>query len=170
MAGNKYIANSAGTLVEVVASQVSAGAADAGKIPALDAAGKLDGTMMPVGVAADTQSLVTSENLANGDLVNIWSNSGVFTARKADASVAGKEAHGFVLAASTSPAAAIVYLSGINTGASALAPGNVFLSATTPGKATGTAPSTAGQVVQRVGVATQATAFQFAPELPITLA
>lgn len=170
MAGNKYISNAAGVLTEVAATQTSAGAGDAGKIPALDANGLLAVTMMPSGVAADVASLVTSENLAAGDLVNIFNNGGTPTARKADASVAGKEAHGFVLAGTTSPAAATVYLSGPNTGCSGLTAGNLYLSDATPGKPTATAPSTSGHVVQRVGVAYSATAMQFAPELPVTLA
>lgn len=170
MAGNKYISNAAGVLTEVAAKQTSAGAGDAGVIPALDANGKLDSTMMPTGVAADTQSLVTSENLATGDLVNVWNNGGVFTARKADASVAGKEAHGFVLAATTSPAAATVYLGGINTGATGLVAGNLFLSASTAGLTTATAPSGTGKVVQRVGVALTSTSFQFDPLVAVTLA
>jgi hypothetical protein len=93
MAGNKYIAMIAGLLTEVAASQTSAGAGDAGKIPALDAAGKLDTTFMPTGVGADTASITTSEALAAGDLVNIHNSTGA-KARKADASVSGKEAHG----------------------------------------------------------------------------
>lgn len=46
MAGNKYISNSSGTLTEIAATQTSAGAADEGKIPALDATGRLDPSML----------------------------------------------------------------------------------------------------------------------------
>ena len=49
------------------------------------------------GGGADTGTVTTSEALAAGDLVNIWNSSGA-KARKADATTAGKEAHGFVLA------------------------------------------------------------------------
>ncbi len=170
MAGNKYVANIGGVLTEVAATQTSAGSADASKIPALDANGLLAATMMPTGVAADTISLVSSDNLAAGDLVNVWNNGGVFTSRKADGSTAGKEAHGFVIAATTSPAVAVVYLSGINTHASGLTAGNVFLSDANAGLASNTAGTGAGHVAQRVGVALSATSYQFQPELPITLA
>lgn len=170
MAGNKYVSNAAGVLTEVAATQTSAGAGDAGKIPALDANGLLAATMMPAGVAADTMSLVSSDNFAAGDLVNVWNNGGVFTARKADASVTGKEAHGYVIAATTSPAVAVVYLNGINANASGLTAGNVFLSDTTAGKVSNTAGSGTGHVAQRVGVALSATQFQFCPELPVVLA
>lgn len=169
MAGDKYLYNNAGTITEKEAKQSSAGAGDAGKIPALDAAGRLDNSMMPVGIGADTQSIVSSENLAAGDLVNIWSDVGVFKVRKADASAAGKEAHGFVLAAVTAPASATVYFEGNNTQVTGLTPGPKFLS-TTPGLSTATAPSAAGNVVQRVGFASSATNLNFTSGDPVVLA
>ena len=168
MAGNKYLTNNAGTITEVASLQSSAGAGDAGKIPALDAAGRLDNSMMPSGIGADTASVTSSENLAAGDLVNIWNSTGA-KVRKADATTAGKEAHGFVLSAVTSPAAATVYFEGSNTGVTGLTPGPQFLS-TPAGVATATAPSGAGNVVQRVGFATAAAALNFQAGVPIVLA
>jgi hypothetical protein len=168
VAGNKYISNNAGTLTEVAANQTSAGAGDAGKIVALDATGKLDQTMMPVGIAADVAVITASEALSAGDFVNVWNSTGA-KARKADASTSGKEAVGFVLSAVSNGAAATVYFEGTNTGVTGLTPGLNFLS-TTPGAATATAPSTAGQVVQRIGYATAATALNFEPQEPIVLA
>lgn len=152
------------------AKNTSAGAGDAGKIPALDAAGRLDTSMMPVGIGADTASVVASETLAAGDLVNIWNNAGTANARKADASTSGKEAHGFVLAGFAAAAAATVYFEGTNTQQTGLTPGVQFLSATTPGKATNTAPTGTGKVVQRVGLATSATSFNCEVSDPIVLA
>ena len=49
----EYIANVSGTLTEVSGLASSAGAGDAGKIPQLDAAGRIDASMMPVGIGAD---------------------------------------------------------------------------------------------------------------------
>ncbi|MDE1673860.1 hypothetical protein [Nocardia gipuzkoensis] len=169
MAGDKYIYNNGGTLTEKAAIQTSAGAGDAGKIPALDANGKLAANMMPSGFGADISSIQASENLAANDLVNIHNVSGSARVRKADASAAGKEAHGFVLAAVTSGNNGDVYFEGSNAGLSGLTPGPLFLS-TTPGQATSTAPSGAGQVVQRVGVAVSATALNFEAAQPIVLA
>lgn len=169
MAGNKYIKNSSGTLAEEAAIQSSAGAGDAGKIPALDASGRLDSSMMPAGIGADTASIAASENLSAGNLVNVWNDSGTPKVRKADATTAGKEAHGFVLAAVTAPAAATVYFEGPNTALSGLTAGNLYLS-TTAGGTTSTAPSAAGNVVQRVGVAVSATVLNFEAQQPITLA
>lgn len=165
---DKYIRNNVGTLTEREAIVTSAGAGDSGKIPGLDAGGKLDSSVMPTGIGADTAAVTTSEALAAGDLVNIWNSTGA-KARKADASTAGKEAHGFVIAAFGSGASATVYFEGTNNQVTGLTPGPQFLS-TTPGVATDTAPSGAGNVVQRVGVASSATALNFESNAPLVLA
>ena len=168
MAGNKYMKNNGGTYTEEAATQSSAGAGDAGKIIALDATGKIDSTMMPTGIGADTALIAASEDLAAGDFINIYNSSGA-KCRKADASTAGKEAHGFVLAGVTSGNNATVYFEGTNTQVTGMTPGVVFLSAT-PGLATSTAPSSAGNVVQRIGFATGATAINFQSQPPLVLA
>lgn len=146
----------------------SAGAGDAGKLAALDGSGRLDNSMMPVGIGADTASIQASENLAAGDFVNVWNSSGA-RVRKADAATAGKEAHGFVLSAVISGANATVYFEGTNTAVTGLTPGTVFL-AITAGVATGTAPSATGNIVQRLGVATSATSVNFEPQQHVVLA
>jgi len=171
MAGDKYIKNSGGTLTEQAAIQSSAGAGDAGKLVALDAAGLLAQSMMPTGIGPDTKDIPTSENLAAGDYVNIWDDTGTAKVRKADGSSIGKEAHGFVLAAVTSPANAAVYFEGKNNQLSGLTPGaTYFLSAVTPGAGTATAPSAAGNIVQRVGRSISATEVSFEAAQPIVLA
>jgi hypothetical protein len=169
MAGDKYITNAAGTLAEKASVQTSAGAGDAGKIPALDSSGRLATNMMPTGIGPDTAAVTASEALAAGDFVNIWSSGGSFRARKADGSASGKEAHGFVLAAVSNGATATVYSAGRNTQVTGATPGVQFLSATTPGGFTATAPSGSGQVVQRLGVAVSATEIVFEPAAPIVL-
>ncbi len=146
----------------------SAGAGDSGKVVALDAAGRIDSTMMPVGIGADTATITTSEALAAGDLVNIWNSTGA-KVRKADATTAGKEAHGFVLASFGSATSATVYFEGTNTAVTGLTPGPQYLS-TTAGVASATAPSAAGNVVQRVGFATSATTMNFQAQTPLVLA
>jgi hypothetical protein len=165
----KFLKNVAGTLTEETAVTTSAGAGDADKIPALDSSGRLDQTMMPTGITPDTASVISSENLADGDLVNIWNDAGTPKVRKADATTAGKRAHGFVLASSVAPAAAIVYFEGTNAHVSGLTAGDLFLS-TTAGQSTAIAPSTAGNTVQRVGLATAAASMNFEAGDPITLA
>ena len=167
---DKYIKNNAGQLAEVEGTVTSAGAGDAGKIVALDSSGKLDNSIMPSGIGADTEVMATSENLSAGDLVNIWNDSGTRKARKADASNS-RRAHGFVLASTTSPNNATVYLSGDITGLTSLTPGEAYyLSGATAGASTSTAPSTAGYLSQEIGIAVSATAIAFQPQQPITLA
>lgn len=170
-AANKLVKQTAAGIIDPTvlnAVNVSAGAGDANKIPQLDAAGRLDSTMLPVGVGADTASITTSEALAAGDFVNIHNSSGA-KVRKADATTAGKEAHGFVLAGVGAAAAATVYFEGTNNQVSGQTPGPVFLQ-TTAGAAGSTPPATAGNVVQKLGVAISATAINFERGEPIVLA
>jgi len=193
----KFIKNASGQLTEEAALTTSAGAADADKVPALnasgfldativnsatssagagssgkvvalDGSGRIDATMMPVGIGADTAIITASEALSAGDFVNIWNSSGA-KVRKADATTAGKETHGFVLAAVTSGASATVYFEGTNTGVSGATPGVAFL-ATTAGSFSSTAPSASGNVVQRIGFAISATAINFQSGVPVVLA
>ena len=168
MAAKKFLRLVAGIFTEVAGTVTSAGAANDGDLVALDASGRLDNSVMPVGIGADTASITTSEALAAGDFVNVWNSSGA-KARKADATTAGKEAHGFVLAAVSSGASATVYFEGTNTQVSGQTPGPVFLQ-TTAGTAGATVPSTAGNVVQNLGVAVSATAINFERGTPVTLA
>lgn len=166
----KYLENNAGQIREVSGLTTSSGAGDAGKIPQLDGSGRLDNSLMPTGIGADTEVMATSENLSSGELVNIWNDGGTRKARKADASN-GRRAHGFVLAGTTSPNNATIYFSGDITGLTSLTPGNpMYLSGTTAGAATATAPSTAGQISQEIGIAISATAITFEAQQPITLA
>lgn len=164
---DKYIYNNSGTLTEKAAIISSAGAGDSGKIIALDAAGRIDNSMMPVGIGTDTGAVTASENLSAGDFVNIWNSTGA-KVRKADATTAGKRAHGFVLASVTSGNTATVYFEGTNTAVTGQTPGEVFLS-TTAGLSTATAPSASGNVVQRIGFAISATAINFQAGEAITL-
>lgn len=167
-AGKLVALNASGVLAASIVNSktTSAGAGDSGKIPALDASGRIDTSMMPVGIGADTATITASEALAAGAFVNIWSNAGAFAVRNADATVVGKEAHGFVLSAVASGAAATVYFEGSNTAVTGMTPGVVYL-ATTAGTGTATAPSATGNVVQRIGFATSATVVNFQSENPI---
>jgi len=172
MAAKKFLRNVAGRIQEVLGIVTSSGVSNDGDIPALGADGRLDITLMPVGVGASTQSLVTSENLASGDFVNIYNNGGVPTARKADATTNGKVAHGFVLASTTSPASATVYLGGINTAVTvaATSAGAYVYLATTAGGFTLTAPSATNNLVQILGVVSAANTIRFQPQEVATIA
>lgn len=167
MAAKKYIALSSGQLIEVQATDSSAGAGDAGDLVALDSSGKIASNMLPVGVGETTEAIECTENLSAGNLVNIYNSSGK-KCRKADASTPYR-AHGFVLAGYTSGQTADVYLSGSITGLSSKTPGAAqYLS--TGGTLTETAPSTATHISQEIGYAESDTEVAFHPQRPITLA
>lgn len=173
-AGKLVALNASGVLAASIVNSVqsSAGAGDAAKLVALDSAGKIDSTMMPTGVGADTKTFTASENLAAGDLVNIWNDSGTPKARKADASGGhAKRAHGFVLSGYSSAATATVYFEGTITGLTGLTGGSqCYLSGAAAGTPTHTAPSTSAYIVQDVGVAVSSTELSFEPQAPIVLA
>jgi hypothetical protein len=170
MAGNKYLNRDAtsGQIAEVAATQTSAGGADANKIPALDSTGRLDSSMMPVGITADTKTYNASGALSAGDFVYITSGSLI---ARASAAVAGNAAMGFVLAASLSGAAATIYFEGRNTALSGLTPGaRYYLSDSVAGGLT-TAPVTGtGKMHQFLGYAISATELDFEPDDAIILA
>ncbi len=160
----KYVALVSGELAEVSGTATSAGAGDAGKIPQLDSGGRLDSTLMPVGIGADTASITASEALSAGDVVNIHAG-GV---RKADASN-GRQVHGFVIAAVASSAQATVYFEGRITGLTGLTVGNpMYLGVS--GALTATPPTTATHISQRVGTAITATEVSFEAQRHVTLA
>lgn len=185
----KFLKQSNGAMAEEAALTTSAGAADAHRIPALNAAGvldtsiingkavtagaadagkpiltngsgKLDETMLPTGLGADVWPLTASEALTAGDFVNIWNDGGTAKVRKADATTEGKHAMGFVKAAVALNAQATVYFEGTNDQVTGQTPGDVYLQ-TTAGRGGAAAPSAAGNVIQRIGFAVSATAVNF---------
>lgn len=166
---DKYLSLVNGTAKEVVATVTSSGVSNAGNMIALDSAGRLDSSVMPSGIGADTLSVVASEALSAGNLVNIWDDSGTTKVRKADATSIGKEAHGFVLSAVLLGNSATIYFEGSNTNVTGLTGGKQFLS-TSAGLASVTPPSGSGNIVQIVGFATSATVMNFQSGTPIILA
>ena len=169
MAAKKFLRLVNGVLTEIFGVQTSAGAANAGDLVSLDDTGRIHNSMLPVGIGADTATLTASETLAAGDWVNVWNDAGTFKVRKADATTAGKEAHGFVLTAVTSGNPATVYFEGTNTQVTGQTPGPVYLQ-TTAGRGGATIPSASGNVVQQIGVAVSATAVNFERGTPVVLA
>jgi len=162
--------NASGVLDSTIVNSktTSAGAGDSGKLAALDSAGKLDVSMMPTGMGPDAITMTASEDIAAGDFVNVWNSSGA-KVRKADATVAGKEAHGFVLSSVGNGATGTVYFEGTNTSVTGQTPGPVYL-LTSAGLAGATAPSGSGNCVQRIGFAVSATAINFQSQPPVILA
>jgi len=157
---DKYIKRGTGSadLQEVEGQDTSAGAGDAGKIVALDAAGKLDGTLFPSGFGEETITLTASEALSAGDFVNIHDDAGTPSMRKADATSTGKAADGFVVTSiSSGNTGAFHPMGALNDQLTSLTVGSIYYLATTAGTATTTRPSSTGNVIQRVGRAVNAT-------------
>lgn len=150
-----------GVPTEVEGKVVSAGAGDAGRIPALGSDGRLDPSTMPAGFNADVDAAIpASENLLAGDFVNLWNDVGTLKARKADSSNDRPASH-FTLTAVTAPANATLYrISELNTAVAGLTPGTVYYLGT-GGAVTATVPTGAGAIVQRIGRAKAATALPF---------
>ena len=169
MAAKKFLRLVNGVLTEIFGVQTSAGAGNAGDLVALDDTGRINNDMMPVGIGADTAVIAASESLAAGNWVNVWNDASTAKVRKADATTAGKEVHGFVLSAVTSGNPATVYFEGTNTQVTGQTPGPVYLQ-TTAGAGGTTIPSASGNVVQQVGVAVSATAVNFERATPVVLA
>ncbi|MFT2588526.1 hypothetical protein, partial [Escherichia coli] len=67
MAAKKILRFVGNNITEVFGVQASTGAANAGDIVSLDDSGRLDMSMMPVGMGADTAVIASSEALAAGD-------------------------------------------------------------------------------------------------------
>jgi hypothetical protein len=166
---DKYLQHDAAGGFREVEATATGGAGEASKIPALDLSGRLDSTMMPTGIGAETSALEAFGALAAGDFVNVFNDSGVMKVRKADASNNVAPANGFVLAAFTAGQTATVYWSGLNGQLTGLTPGLHYLS-TTPGASNHVAPSASGNIVQRLGTAINSTTVFFQPQDAILLA
>jgi hypothetical protein len=167
MAADKYLKlRSDGLYEEVSGTIVSAGAANGGELVALDEdTGKLDESVMPDGVSAETEVMVASEALAENDVVNIYDDSGTRKCRKADASDTTKPAHAYVTAAVLEAGNATVFTDGKLPG-TGLTVGALYFLSETAGGVTATRPTTDGAISQPIGHAVSATAIKFDPGIP----
>ncbi|MBZ5736500.1 hypothetical protein K8Z61_18570 [Nocardioides sp. TRM66260-LWL] len=166
-----YLARGTGaqSLVEVPGQATSAGAADAGKIPQLDSTGRLDQSLMPVGVTPDVYTSTASGALSAGDWCYVKSDGTI--ARATAAAGTPVQADGFVLSASANGAAATLFFEGRNTALSSLTVGaRYYLSDTTPGGATPTPVTGTGKIHQYLGKAITATTIAFEGDDAILLA
>jgi hypothetical protein len=156
MAGKKYQTRVAGQNVLVAATQVSAGAANAGDLVALGSDGKIDSSMVTGGSGPSTTPYVASEAIGAGKFVNIYSNAGTMNIRLADNSNA-RPAHGFVIAAVANAGTGSVYeLDAVNTALTGLTPGSNYFLGTAGGAITpalDAATATTGSIDQKLGFA-----------------
>lgn len=140
----------------------SSGVPDASKIVQTNAQGVLDSTLLPPGIGDDTKDIEAGEALNAGDFINIYDDGGTVKVRKADATAAGKEAHGFVLQTYALAATAKVYFEGCNDQLSGLTPGEDHFLSKTAGEATDDISTyVSGNVYQRLGQAVSANAIAF---------
>lgn len=157
-----------GVITEVTANTTSAGAGDAGKLVALDAGGKLDSTLLPPGLGADSKTATAGESLTAGDLVYIDSAGEVM---KATGASSGHPAIGFVLESVSSEATVTVYFEGTNDELTSLTEGaRYYLDGTTAGAITATPVTGTGKIHQFVGVAISETELSFEASDHIVLA
>lgn len=169
MSTNRFLSIVSGVQTLFTAIATSVGAGDANKIVMTGSNGRLDNSLMPVGLGAATETIIASETLAAGDFVNIFDNAGTRNVRKADASN-NRTADGFVVSAVTSGQNATVTLQGLNTALTSLTIGAIYyLSASTPGTATTTAPNTSGQIIQYLGKAISTTAINYERDQAISI-
>lgn len=165
MSSNRFLTLINGVMTWIEAIATSAGATDANKIIRTTSTGRLDSSLMPTGIGADTQSGTASEALAAGSFVNITSAGAI---RLADNSN-NRPAHGFVTAAVANAATATVFRGGRNPALTGLTPGvRYFLG--TAGAATTTAPIAVGSIIQGLGVAGDAGSITFEYDEPTLIA
>lgn len=112
---------------------------------------------------------VADSNLVQGALVNLYVNSGVTHMQLADAS-ASKPAHGFCPVAVANAAVGAWSRRGIIPGTSGTAfAADLWLSDVTPGGSVSAAPTTAGHLLQHVGMVLPGLGIEFDPKPEIQL-
>lgn len=161
MATQKFLALVSGIYSQIAGLVASAGAADAGKLVATGPDGRLDGTVMPLGIGANTTQAVASEAIGAGKFVNFHANAGEMNVRLADNSN-GRYADGFVKDAVASAGTATVYpLDSTNAALTGLTPGSRYWLGTAGGVTETpldeTDAANANKVSQYLGVAKSAT-------------
>lgn len=144
---------STGAIQLVSAITSSAGGADGNKVVATGSDGKLDSSLFPAGVEIQTETATATESLTAGDFVNIYDNNGTASVRKAIGNDPDKICNGFVLSGYANTATATIYTKGVNTQISATEGVKSYLSTTSAGDSTETAPTdTSGHFQQVLGV------------------
>lgn len=157
---DKYIALLGGVETEIEGTVVGGAVGQAGDLVALDASGRLDTSVLPVGIAADVYTGTAFETLtATSPFVYIRPDGSI---ANANAASGGSPTIGFVLEGSASAAPATVYFEGRVTGLSGLTVGSrYYLSDTVPGGLTLTPVSGTGKLHQYLGRAISTTTLSF---------
>ena len=153
-----------GTQQEYSGLLTSAGATSSGDFTALDSAGKLDVSFMPVGFGQDAVTAVAAEALSAGDMVYFNASGAVL---KADATAIAKQARGYVTVAVANAANATVFFDDSNTALTGLTSGLTYYLSVVSGGVTSTPTTTSGQIVQEIGFAASATTLRVNIQEPI---
>lgn len=149
-----------GNVKEITPIYTSAGAGDGGKIVSTDSTGRLDISLMPVGVTQEVTTFVASEDIAAGKFVNFHNSSGL-KGRNADCSN-GRRADAFVLSAVSNGATGQAFrVSNKNTGLTGLTIGSDYFLSTAGGISTSVPAAGSGVIIQRIGKAESATEILF---------
>ena len=155
MTASKYLTRDAGMQKLVSAVDKGGTVGQSGAIPALDAKGKIDISMIPTdSLMTNTTVVLLGEDVKAGDYVNFYDDAGTATARKADASK-GYAAHGYVQEDGVKGAMLTTVVSGMNVSAGLTCGVRYFLG--TAGTTTSTPTENPGDIIQFLGVAVPAT-------------
>lgn len=120
--------------------------------------------------AGQSKALAAFEDLAAGDIVNVFTSGGVAKMRKANATDATKPAHGFVKDAVAAGSPGRFFMAGqINDARAGLTPGATYWLDVAGGGVVNAAPSAAGNLEQEIGVALSATELTVAPKAGVQI-
>ena len=155
-----------GKLAELEAVTAGGTGAQAGRAVALGGDGRLDPSVLPSGIGADTVVVAAAEALSARDLVTLSSDG----ARKASAAATGGDVDGFVTAGVLAGAQATVFLEGSISGFTGLTPGQTYFLSEAAGGISATPVTGSGKKHQVVGKAVSATRLTFERDEPVTLA
>lgn len=161
--------NASGQVAERSGTEVGGTAGQAGDIVQLDPAGRLDNSVLPVGVGADVSNLTAFETLAAGDYVNVFDDAGTPSVRLADRTN-GRQADGFVVAAFVAATVAEVFHEGTNTGLLGLTSGQQLFLDVAGAAVTAAPAAVTGEILQALGAATSPTTAAFEASNPIVRA
>lgn len=160
---DKFISIVGSGQTEIAGLVTSAGVGSAGRIPALDANGLLDPSVMPSGLTPDQKSGTSNGTITAKDMCYV-ETAGTIT-RASAASGTPHEAIGYALTSVATGQPITIQLEGKISGLTGLTPGaQYFLSNTTPGGVTATPPSATGELWQPIGNALSATEMNFEPD------
>lgn len=116
--------------------------------------------IVPSGESMEVKEMIAYEDLAAGDLVNVFVDNGQLKPQKADAAN-NKPADAYVIDAVTTGSTVLVYYEGLNDACTGLSGESTQYLSTTPGKSTATPPSGAGVILQEVGLRVSDTELAF---------